>query len=1169
MNPEPREIQQREGMQPARAEKLQFGGLTLDLAGRALSDSDGRDIALTRGEFELLCALTRSCGRAMSRDQLLDEIAGRRAEPFDRSVDVMIARLRRKIEPHPKVPRLILTVPGFGYKFAAPVQKVEVIATPAGEVTLSPTETILRPPERRHVSAVAIELVADDGASLPADPEEQLPLIDAYRRHVSDVVLRHGGSIGKMRGREVLAFFGHPIAQEHAVDRAIHTGLVLADKRPTAPLAMKQKSATNGEAALSAGLAVRVAIASGVVVAGPADDMLGEAPSEAVRLLHQAEPNQVIISASTYPLVDGLFVCLGLKPSQSGRPEQTWQVLGPSTLGSRSEALFSDTMAPLVGREEELALLLRAWQSSSAGKGRLVMLCGEPGIGKSRLLAALESELASEQHLCLRYFCSPLYQDSALYPLIARCEQEAGFTRADSIEERLRKLEVLLAPVALPPEDVALIAGLLGLATGERFPRLDLAPQRRKERTLAVLCRRLFAAARRQPVLMLFEDAHWVDPSSLEFLDALVGRLTDLPLLLIVTFRPEFGAPWIGRPGANMIALGRLDRQQSAILARRVFGEHERISPVLLERILEQADGVPLFIEELTKAVAENVGGRDAPCVPNSLQASLMARLDRLPLGKPVAQVGAVIGREFPHPLLAAVAGVPGDRLAQGLDELIASGLAARRGSPPEATYAFKHALVRDAAYESLLTARRTAIHSAVVAACEEMPSFDIEPGVLAHHCARAGLVAKAAFYYRIAGERSIERAAALETRAQLERGLEFAASLPVGPERDELEAELLLALANILQTTTSMSSAEAAAVLDRAVPICRRLARTPLLSGALWGQFVCVLVLGKVAAAQTIAEELLQLAEACGEVQIQVTARSAMGIVLYYQGQFNAALQHLVVQRSLLASASEGAQLDWRTVTAGPAFLALTLACLGYPDRAANQLGEAMGLASRKGSYALAYSLSVAIRVLILLRDDTRLRECAARLVALSDEGGFRQFLNQGLCALGWLEARTGAAKQGLERLRDGLAGMLDLATISGLPFYRSLLVDTLAEAELRPEALIELEDALQISSRSADAWFSAELNRKRGELLLADPSPHAEAAEAAFQRAVAIAREQSANLFALRAATSLARLWDAQGKRVEARQLLASVYSDFAEGFDTPDLEDARALLVTLADS
>ena len=603
---------------------LQFARYRLDLAGHSLLDTAGKEIPLTHGEFGLLRVLVQRAGRVPSRDQLLQLLSGRDAEAYDRSIDMQIVRLRRKIEPDPKRPTLIVTIPNSGYKFTATVRQAEPAALPDPEPTAAPPETRPVGGERRFVTAVAAEVLAAEGSSLPRDPEELRPLIDAWRRYAAAVVAKHEGMLAESRLREVLAYFGFPVAQEHAAERALHAALALAEHLPV------------GEMALPAGLAIRVGVASGLVIADPDGEVLGETPGEAGWLKGLAEPGEVFVAAGTRRLAGDLFAYrdLGRLIVRGVGPVPAWQVLGRSALGSRSEALHATAVTPLVGREEELHTLLRAWQQAKSGEGRLVLVSGEPGIGKSRLLAALEERLAGKPHNSLRYFCSPLHQDSTLHPIVARWEQEAAFARGDLPEERLRKLEKAVALAELSPEDFALIAGMLSVPTDGRYLQPELNPQRRKERTFGALLRRLGRLTQSNPVLMLFEDAQWADPSSLELLDMLIDRLSELPILLVISFRADFTAAWIGRSGVSLIALSRLNRRHSETLAAQVSAERA-LTREVLECIVTQTDGVPLFIEELTKAVLETSTDAAAaalpPAVPSTLHGSLMARLDRLP----------------------------------------------------------------------------------------------------------------------------------------------------------------------------------------------------------------------------------------------------------------------------------------------------------------------------------------------------------------------------------------------------------------------------------------------------------------------------------------------------------------------------------------------------------
>ena len=575
---------------------------------------------------------------------------------------------------------------------------LEAIAALPSEPT-GATHTAEFPPERRQVTMLFCDLVGSTALSTRLDPEELRHVLQSYQTAIAAAVADKRGHLAHLIGDGVLAYFGWPNADEAQAESAVRAGLAIVEA--TRPLQ----------------LAVRIGIATGLVVvgdligSGSAKEFsaIGETPNLAARLQARAEPDTIVVSDATRALLGPLFEvrAVGLQELKGfDAPQRAWQVERDTALASRSEALFGGVIAPLVGRDEELDLLLRRWRQVKSGDGRVVLVSGEPGIGTSRLLAELEARLAGEPHLSLRLFCSPHHKDSPLHPVIARWEQEAGFVRGDTAAVRLRKLETLLSPSALSAEDMALLAGMLAIPTAGRYVRLDLGPQRKKERTFEALHRRLESVARMRPVLILFEDAHWADPSSLELLDATIERLANIPALLVISFRSEFAAPWIGRAEATLIALNRLDRRQSAALAAHVRASHA-VSSAMMERILAQTDGVPLFIEELTKAVLETDAARDgsarALAVPETLQASLTARLDRLPAAKQVAQIGAAIGREFSHALLAAVARVPTAQLAQGLEELVGSGLAFRRGVAPDVVYTFKHALVQDAAHDSLL----------------------------------------------------------------------------------------------------------------------------------------------------------------------------------------------------------------------------------------------------------------------------------------------------------------------------------------------------------------------------------------------------------------------------------------------------------------------------------
>ncbi|MBV9354083.1 MAG: AAA family ATPase, partial [Chloroflexi bacterium] len=670
-----------------------------------------------RSEYELLRAFLAAPGRALSRDHLLEAVAGRGSEPFDRSVDVLVGRLRRKVEPEPSKPRLVVTVPGVGYRFAArPRPASAESATPAmAEPTPSPAPPAS--PERRQLTILHCGLCGPALLAAWRDPEDLQHLLAVFHEHAKSAVTEAGGTVDRLLSDGLVACFGHPQADEHQAERALRAALKLVE------------ATGRIDTGSSGALRVRIGVASGLAVVGgqhgaPGQPTaLGEAASAAAGLATAAEPDSVLISVGTRRLVGELFElrpCGAVGMDDAGEPAEAWRVVAEAATESRFEALRGAALAPLVGREEELELLLRRWKQAKAGGGRVVLVSGEPGIGKSRLARAFQDAIAGQPHVALRLFCSPHHQDSALHPSIAQLERAAGFAREDTDEARLAKLDAVLAQSDATDEAVALVAELLSIETDQRERIQQMSPQVRRERTLGALLAQLTGLAARQPVLVVCEDLHWIDPSSRELLDRAIEQVGRLPALLLATFRPEFQPPWAGQPNVTSLALGRLDPRDSAALVAEVAGADE-LSPEVVREIAERADGVPLFIEEVTRAVlesgaqaAESLSATPHPAlsVPATLHASLMARLDRLgPVAKEVAQRGAAVGREFGHELLAAIAERAEPEVREALDRLTGAGLLFARGAPPQSTYLFKHALVRDAAYGTLVRAARQRVH--------------------------------------------------------------------------------------------------------------------------------------------------------------------------------------------------------------------------------------------------------------------------------------------------------------------------------------------------------------------------------------------------------------------------------------------------------------------------
>ena len=667
-------------------------------------------------------------------------------------------------------------------------------------------------PERRQLTVMFCDLVGSTELSARLDPEDLREVIAAYHRAVANVAKGLDGFVAKYMGDGVLIYFGYPRAHEDDAERAVRAGLAMVNA--VARLDVR-----------SVKLHARVGIATGLVVVGDLigegsaqeQSVVGETPNLAARLQALAEPGAVIIAASTRRLVGDLFEyrdlgAVGVKGI--AEPVSAWRVLRPSAVESRFEALRGSALTPLVGREEEIDLLLRRWARAKAGDGQVVLLSGEPGIGKSRLTAAVAERLRSESHIRLRYFCSPYHQDSALYPFIDQLGRAAGVTHDDPPAVRLEKLEALLARATPPDEDVALIADLLSLPVSDLHVLPNLSPQRKKERTLEALLRQLDGLAQQQPVLMVFEDAHWIDPTSRELLDLTVEHVRSLPVLLIVTFRPEFHPPWTGQPQMTTLALNRLDRRERTALVSQIAGD-KALPREIVAQIVDRTDGVPLFVEELTKSVLES--GVSLVGIPTTLHDSLMARLDRLV--RLVAQIGAAIGREFSYQLLHAVSRLPDDELNIALARLVASELVFQRGAPPEAIYSFKHALVQDAAHGSLLRSTRQRLHTQIAEALEaHSPELiDTHPEVLAQHYAEAGLAGKSAGFWGKAGQRSVARSATTEAATQYQKGLDQLALLLDDPERQRQELEFYSALGAVFRAVKGHGAPETGQAYARA----------------------------------------------------------------------------------------------------------------------------------------------------------------------------------------------------------------------------------------------------------------------------------------------------------------------------------------------------------------
>jgi class 3 adenylate cyclase/predicted ATPase len=1057
-------------------------------------------------------------------------------------------------------------------------------ATPSPAVVdTSPRDTA----ERRQVTVMFSDLVGSTALSARMDPEDLREVISAYQKCVAQAVDRFGGFVAKYMGDGVLVYFGYPQAHEDDAERAVRAGLELIQ----AVGGLKSK----------APLQTRVGIATGLVVVGDLigsgaaqeQTVVGETPNLAARLQGIAEPNTVLIAESTRKLLGNLFELQDLGPQDLkgiAGPVRAWAALRPGSAEGRFEALHGSGLTALVGREEELELLVRRWSKAKSGEGQVVLLSGEAGIGKSRLTAALMERLAAEPHTHVRYFCSPQHTDSAFFPIISQIERAARFAHDDNAQTKLDKLDALLAQSFTPRQDAALFAELLSLPNDGRYPTFETTPQERRQKTMEALTTQLEALSRANPILMIFEDAHWADPTSLEALGRTVDRIRTLSVLLIVTYRPEYEPPWIGRPQVTALTLNRLGDREIVALIDSVTGN--RLLPASLRKdIVERTDGIPLFVEELTKAVLEAASERTAQqtaaavpspalAVPASLHASLMARLDRLGSAKEIAQIGAAIGREFTHALLAAVAGKPEAGLAAALDRLIAAGLLFRQGVPPHATYLFKHALVQDAAYSTLLREPRRALHARIAEMLESQFTeiAENQPEIVARHCTEAGQIEKAALLWAKAGRRSLERSALAEAMAHISRALDQIATLPSTPELRRERINLQVGLINPAIHVKGYAAPETMAAAERArllIEEAETLGEPPgdplLLFSVRYSIWVANYAAFDGEVVRDLAAQFLLLAEKQGATVPLMIGHRLMAVALVSTGslvegraQFDRALElYDPAEHRLLAT-----RFGQDTRVTILSYRSSILWFLGLPEAALADAEHAIEDARATGQaaaimYALVYASVTHICCGTYGEAITQLEE----VVQLAEEKGAFFWKAAGMAIRGCLFAQMGKASEAVHMITSGRNAWQATGATTWAPLWALYLAKAHAELGQFELARRYIGDAIATVKKTQERWWEPEVERTAGIIALMSPDRDQAMAEAYFERALKVAQAQQAKSWELRAAMSMARLWRDQGKQHEARGLLAQVYGWFTEGFDTLDLKQAKALLDELA--
>jgi class 3 adenylate cyclase/tetratricopeptide (TPR) repeat protein len=1036
-----------------------------------------------------------------------------------------------------------------------------------------------QPAERRHLTVMICDLVGSTALSARLDPEDMVAVIDAYQATCARIALSYDGFIADFRGDGIFAYFGYPRAHEDDAERTVRAALDIV------------AAVTRLETRAGEPLSVRVGIATGLVVVGDRGgkgsmrehSVVGDAPNIAARLQAMVEPNSVVVADSTRRLLGNLFRLRELGPHRLrgiGEPVGAWVVDGLSPTGIRFRAVRTAAMADLVGREAELDFLAKRQRLAWEAQGQIVLISGEAGIGKSRLAAAITERVARQPHKQFRYQCSPHHANSTLRPVIEQLERSAEFRSDDSFPVRLDKLETLLAKGSSEVEAVApLFAELLSIPFGDRYPALAFTPAQKRRRTLAALLDQFEGLAREQPILLLFEDAHWADATSLELLDLIVERARQLTIFVLVTSRPEFEPPWIGLANAGTLALGRLDRRHIESIATHMSGGRTLPAEVM-KHIVAKTDGNPLFVEELSKAIleagilVEHAGSYrlDGPlpplAIPATLQDSLMARLDRLVSVKEIAQIGAAIGREFSYSWIHAVVARDETALKHGLAELEQAELLYRSGVASEAVYSFKHALVRDAAYESMLKSRRQQLHGQIARALERgFPDLAKSgPEILAHHFTEAGFVQPATSYWLKAGILAISRSANAEAVKQLRRGIELLPDLGNSFERIRTELDFYLALGPAVAATEGDAARETSRVFARARELLGDGGTPTEQMTVLWGSYLAHSMRAEHIPAADVARQCLTLASEQQHVGMSALANRFMGQTLHFMGDFVDARVHLERTLEICAANQEtiasyrrfGTDDQANTLT----FLAVTLFLLGHPEQSSIVAEQAVSRARALGhTFTTALTLSH-ISVLGIIGGDPQLALARANeAIAISVENEFPGPRHRARFFQGALLAQGDDARHGLELMENAMAAAEGLHERSRRTAY--LCHAAMAHTRLGQSdtGIGLLNEALQSIETTGERFFEAELYRLRGLALLG--SGNTCEAEAELRRALMVAQQQQARWWELRTAVSLAELLRDGGRYPDACAVLRPVLDWFVEGHNRPDLERAKLLL------
>ena len=1160
-----------------------FGPFRLDLDHGCLWHGDAR-VVLRPKTFDLLAYLVEHAGELISKEELFTAIWPGTVVA-ESALTVSVSELRKALGETAGAPQYIATVHRRGYRFIALVTPIES-PTPFDPFTTLNPPGIGIPPlvaERRQLTVLFCDLVDSTRLAGQLDPEDLREVLQAYHQTCAEVVERFEGYVAQYLGDGVLVYFGYPVAHEDDAQRAVWSalGLLEALKALNTRLALPSENA----------LAVRLGLHTGVVVvsnvgSGKRQEPLaqGETPYFAAHLQTLAGPHEIVISSATRELLGGIFRLkdLGEQALMGGTaPMQVYRIEGVQAIESRFEAMTLTGLTPLVGREEELKLLRRRWQQAIEGEGQVILLSGEAGLGKSRLIQTLCERLDEAPYLRMLYQCSPYHTHSAFSPIITHLQRTLQLEQVSLPAAKLDRLETWLSQAAMAVAEVApLLASMLSIPIGERYDPLTLSPEQQKEQTLSAWAELLVSLSQRQPVLAIFEDVHWSDPSTLETLAYVIDRVQEARVLLVLTFRPEFVPSWGRYTHITTYTLNRLTRRQVVAMVERIAG-CTQLPAALVEQIVTKTDGIPLFVEELTKTALESaclqddessdpLAGLSQPLsLPTTLQDALMARLDRLPSAREIAQVAAVLGREFAYDMLRAIVPMDGAALQHGLAQLVQVELLHQRGHPPRAHYLFKHALVQEAAYASLLRRRRREVHQAIAQVLERQfpETVETQPELVAHHYTAAGRMQEAMGYWQQAGQSALARSAYTEAAHHLRTGLAVLGTLPEAPERMQHELAMQTNLGSALIATQGHAHEEIARIYSRARELCEQVGQMPQLFPVLWGLWRGYTGRAQHQQARELGEQFLSLAQRTHQPIFLTVPHAALGFSLLCLGNLVGARHHL--ERAM--ACYDRHQHTSLTVTYGqnPGVGGHTHAAwvqwlLGYPDQAWQHLHTAACLAQELVyPYTQALTFAFTAYLYMLCREPHLAHQQAEAAITLGRKWRFPMFLEMAQVIQGWTCIAQGRAEEGVNCIRQGLASIRAIGIEALQPMNLGMLAEALGAAGRPEEGREVLVQALEVMERTGERFYEAELHRLQGELLLQCPGADIQQAEAHFHQAMGIARQQQAKSLELRAATSLARFWQQQGKRNEARALLGPRYLWFTEGFDTANLRDAKALL------